>query len=175
MRYKVIKKQNNSAMCFICGLSNSAGVHMKYYECEKPDGERVLLGVIKPREEHQSYPNRMHGGVASAILDESIGRAFWLERDDWGVTMELSVKFRKPTPLDRTLYIEGKLLKVTSRAFEAEGKLFYIDEDGKEVVCATGVGTYLILPIEKIAQEQLEPANWFYDDEKLPEYIDVTV
>jgi len=175
MRYKVLKKQNNSGMCFICGLSNSAGVHMKYYECEKPDGERVLLGVIKPREEHQSYPNRMHGGVAAAILDESIGRAFWLESKEWGVTMELTTKYRKPTPLDRTLYIEGKLLKVMSRAFDAEGKLFYIDEGGNEVVCATGTGRYFILPVEQIAPEQLEPQNWFLDEEVLPEYIDTSI
>jgi len=175
VKYKVLKKQNNSAKCFICGLSNSAGVHMKYYECQKPDGEKVLLGIINPREEHQSYPNRMHGGVASAILDESIGRALWLERDDWGVTMELTTKFRKPTPLDRTLYIEGKLTKITTRAFEAEGKLFYIDNDGKEVVCVTGFGRYFLLPIEQIAAEQLAPENWFYVDEELPEYIDTSI
>jgi hypothetical protein len=88
--------------------------------------------------------------------------------------MELTTKFRKPTPLDRNLYIEGKLTRVTSRAFEAEGKLFYIDDDGKEVVCVTGSGRYFILPIEQIAEEQLSAENWFYDEEDLPEYIEIT-
>jgi len=174
MRYKVLRKQNNSAMCFICGLSNKAGVQMKYYECENQSGDRVLLGVIRPKQEHQSYPNRMHGGVAAAIIDESIGRAYWLEHKEWGVTMELALKYRKPTPLDRTLYIEGKLTKVGSRAFDAEGKLFYFDKDGKEVVCVAGNGRYMILPIEQIEPEQLAPENWFLDEEELPEFLDVS-
>ena len=171
MKYKILKKQNNSAMCFICGLSNVAGVQVKYYECENTAGERVLLGLINPKEEHQSYPNRMHGGVAAAILDESIGRALWLEREEWGVTMELNTKYRKPTPLDRALYIEGKLTKVSSRGFDAEGKLFYIDDDGNQVVCVTGNGRYMVLPVEQIAQEQLSAENWFLVEEELPEFI----
>lgn len=171
MRYKLVKKQNNSSMCFICGLSNVAGLQMKYYECENEAGERVLLGLINPKAEHQSYPNRMHGGVAAAILDESIGRALWLEREEWGVTMELTTKYRKPTPLDRSLYIEGKLTKVLSRAFEAEGKIFYIDDEGKEVVCVTGSGRYMILPLEKIEPEQFSPENWFLVEEDMPEYL----
>lgn len=171
MKYKILKKQNNSSMCFICGLANVAGVQMKYYECENESGERVLLGVIEPKEVHQSYPNRMHGGVAAAIIDESIGRAFWLEREEWGVTMDLNIKYRKPTPLDRTLYIEGKVTKVVSRGFDAEGKLFYIDDNGKEVVSVTGSGRYFILPIEQISGEQIAPENWFYKEEDLPEYI----
>lgn len=160
-------------MCFICGLSNAAGVRMKYYECENEDGERVLLGVIKPREEHQSYPNRMHGGVAAAIIDESIGRALWLEREEWGVTMELTTKYRKPTPLDRPLYIEGKLVKIMSRVYEAQGKIFYIGDDGEPVVCVTGTGRYYIMPIEQIAGAPLDAENWFYDEETLPEFIEL--
>lgn len=173
MRYKVLKKQNNSATCFICGLSNVAGVQMKYYECENENGEHVLLGIIHPKQEHQSYPNRMHGGVAAAIIDESIGRALWLRSSEWGVTMELQTKYRKPTPLDRTLYVEGKLTKVSSRAFEAEGKLFYVDDDGKEIICVTGWGRYFILSIEQIAAEQLAPENWFYQEENLPEFLEL--
>jgi len=173
MRYKVLKKQNNSAMCFVCGLSNVLGVQAKYYECENPAGEKVLLGVIKPKPEHQSYPNRMHGGVAAAIIDESIGRALWLERQEWGVTMELTTKYRKPVPLDRTLYVEGKLTKITSRAFDAEGKIFYINDDSKQVICVTGSGRYFIQPIEQIAGAALDDENWFLDQENLPEHIDI--
>jgi len=173
MKYKIIKKQNNTARCFICGLSNVAGVQMKYYNCENESGEKVLLGIINPKDEHQSYPNRMHGGVAAAILDESIGRAFWLEREEWGVTMDLHTRYRKPTPLDRPLYVEGKLTKVSSRGFDAEGKLFYIDDDGNEVVSVTGTGRYLILPIEQISGEQIDSENWFYEEEELPKYLEI--
>ena len=42
------------------------------------------------REEHQSYPGRLHGGISSTILDETIGRAILLLQPDvWGVTVEI--------------------------------------------------------------------------------------
>jgi uncharacterized protein (TIGR00369 family) len=154
-------------------MKNAFGVQMKYYECENENGEQVLLGIINPKQEHQSYPNRMHGGVSAAIIDESIGRALWLSRQEWGVTLELKVQYRKPTPLDRTLYVEGKVTKVLSRTYDAEGKIFYADDNGNQVVCVTGSGRYYIMPIEQIAGAPLNDEEWFYVEEDLPEYVEI--
>ena len=43
MIYKVLKKQNNSAMCFVCGIHNNAGLNTTYYEIEG----NQLVGVFK--------------------------------------------------------------------------------------------------------------------------------
>lgn len=155
------------------------GLHTKFYECKlvkqdasvsdsgEDDGD-VCLAVVAPRPEHQSYPNRMHGGVIAALLDETIGRAHSFGRNDiWGVTIELTVKYRRPVPLDTTLYAEGRITKINSRGFEGSGKLF--TPDGK--VCATAVGRYLNAPIESIAGAALGQENWFLEKENLPEYI----
>ena len=121
-------------MCFVCGVQNDASTKAEFYLCEttppltegteefKP--EKVLLTVAHPQEIHQSYPGRMHGGIISALLDEATGRSVeTINPDLWAVTIELQVKFRKPVPLDQTVYIESKITKMGKRAFEGEGYL----------------------------------------------------
>mgnify|MGYP002521741917 FL=1 len=71
MELKVTKIQNNSNSCIVCGLSNTLGLQAHFYETE---GD-YIVAVCTGRNEHQSYPNRMHGGVICALLDETVGRA----------------------------------------------------------------------------------------------------
>ncbi|MCL2570149.1 MAG: PaaI family thioesterase [Firmicutes bacterium] len=170
MRYRVLKKQNSSAWCIVCGTKNDSSFKARFYECEKEDGSQVLLTIFSPKDIHQSYPGRMHGGMSAAMLDESVGRAVCIERPGtWGVTFDLAVKYRKPVPLDQDLYCETVTTKITSRGFEGEGKLF--TKDG--TVCVTAVGKYLILDPTKISSEGISEENWFYVDEDLPEFIDI--
>jgi len=172
-RYKVLKKQNNSGDCFVCGTRNDWGLRGRFYHCINPDGEAVLLSIFTPHDLHQSYANRMHGGIAGALLDESIGRALWVipEREgDWGVTIELNTRYRKPTPLDQTLYIESKITSTNSRGFEGEGKLFTTDG----TVCVTATARFLTASLENISgQSTMDPEHWHYIDEDLPEYIEI--
>jgi hypothetical protein len=59
---KVERAQNVSRMCVVCGVENGLGLQGHFYEVE---GDEVV-GVFQPRPEHQGYPDRMHGGLASA-------------------------------------------------------------------------------------------------------------
>lgn len=170
MKYKVLGKQNNTADCFVCGMNNDFGTKAVFYDCENEDGEKVLLGILNPKPEHQSYPNRMHGGVIAALLDEVIGRAHWINNpNEWGVTMELTTRYRKPVPLDQTLYIEGIITEKSFRGFNGTGKLFTADG----TVCATATARYLIMPVDKIVGDELDEKNWFLIDEDLPNYIEL--
>ena len=95
---KVVKKQNNSKMCVMCGLDNPAGVRAPFYTME--DGSVVTR--FRYGEVHQSYPGRVHGGLIAAMLDELGGRALWAaEREEFlcGVTTSLETKYRKPVPV----------------------------------------------------------------------------
>ena len=93
MELKVTKKQNNSDMCVVCGVYNDASLKSVFYELEND----MIVGITQPKDIHQSYPNRMHGGMISALLDETLGRAAQIGHPDlWAVTGELSVRFKKP-------------------------------------------------------------------------------
>jgi acyl-coenzyme A thioesterase PaaI-like protein len=55
-------------MCFVCGQKNDFGLHATFYETQNNE----LAALITPSDQHQGYPGRMHGGIATTILDETI-------------------------------------------------------------------------------------------------------
>lgn len=149
----------------ICGTENDMGLHARFYELES--GE--LLGIFRPLEQHQSYPGRLHGGVSSAILDETIGRAINMsDHDAWGVTVELSVRFRKPVPLDAEVRAVARITKDSRRLFEGSGEILL--EDGTVAVEASG--RYMKMPIDKIAEGDFDK-EWYADERPFPEEIEL--
>jgi uncharacterized protein (TIGR00369 family) len=154
MLHTVTAKQPNSKMCLVCGLKNPFGLHTSFFELDNNE----LLAVFKPRGEHQSYPGRLHGGIISTILDETIGRAIMIqsEGDIWGVTVDLQIRFKKPVPLDEELRVIGRITKDSNRFFEGTGELLL--QDG--TVAATGHGKYLKVPLEKIADFDVDHQEW---------------
>jgi acyl-coenzyme A thioesterase PaaI-like protein len=154
MKQKVKQKQNNSKMCFGCGIENEAGLKAKFFELENDK----LVATFIPCSVHQGYPGRLHGGIASTILDEAMGRTISIiDKNVWGVTIELNVKFRKPIPLTSEVKVVCSLTKDDSRIFEGKGSI--ILENGDEAVLATG--KYMKLPIEKITQGDFDNDEWF--------------
>ena len=156
MKHKVLKKQNISKMCFVCGEKNDFGLHAKFYETDANE----LVALINPSEQHQGYPGRMHGGIAATILDETIARSICNGKDEqlWGVTLELKTKFRKPVPLGQELKVVGRVISEGNRSFEGTGEI--ILPNGEIAVSAEG--KYLKVNIEKIANDPGINDDWFF-------------
>lgn len=156
---KVLKKQTNSKMCYICGMDNPFGLKAPFYEME--DGS--LVSIFEYKSIHQSYPGRTHGGLITAMLDEVAGRAIWItEPTTWGVTMDLKVKFRKIVLYDVKLKAVGKIIKNTKRGFVGDAKIY--DMEGN--ILAEAEVTYIKLPIEKIANSDIhEDVNTYCPDD----------
>jgi len=165
VNHQITSSQNISRMCMVCGAENPASLKARFYELES--GE--VLGVFEPLEVHQSYPGRLHGGMASAILDETIGRAVSItDPSAWGVTVELTVRFKKPVPLDVELRAVGRITRDTSRLFEGTGELLLPDS----TVAVEASGKYLKMPIDKIADGDFE-REWFADERPAPQSVDL--
>lgn len=165
MRRTVIGAQNVSRMCLVCGTHNAAGLHARFYELD--GGE--LLGLFQPKEEHQGYPGRLHGGLAAAVLDETIGRSANIEDPGgWGVTVEMNVRYRKPVPNDREIRVVARTTRHSPRIFEGTGEI--VLEDGTIAVEASG--RYMRLPIDRIAEGELD-GQWFEDDRARPASVDL--
>jgi acyl-coenzyme A thioesterase PaaI-like protein len=153
MRHRVTAKQENSKMCLVCGLKNQFGLKASFYELENEE----LLAIFRPSEEHQSYPGRMHGGIATAILDETIGRAILTkEQDLWGVTINFSTRYRKPVPLDEEIRVIGRIDHIANRYFEGSGEILL--KDG--TVAVEGKGKFIKLHIDDIADFDTEEQEW---------------
>jgi len=120
MIHKVTGKQPNSKMCFVCGLKNKFGLNASFYETDNNE----LIALFRACQEHQGYPGRLHGGIAAAILDETIGRTITTGKDTeiWGVTLEFHIKYRKPIPLDEEIKVVANLHMKTRDYLEVPGK-----------------------------------------------------
>jgi acyl-coenzyme A thioesterase PaaI-like protein len=165
---KVVKKQTNSYMCFICGIHNDSGLKTNFYEME----DNTLVAIVKGKDIHQSYPNRMHGGVISALIDESVGRAIWIEEPEtWGVTMDLQMKYRKPVPLNEDLMVVSKITKNTRRVFEGTGYLI----NKEQQVLAEGNARYIKLSLNDIDNNTHEESDINVLVEDDVKEIDITV
>ena len=154
-------KQPNSYHCFICGRRNDAGVRVDFYDTVSDDGNPEVLATFTGRSMHQGYPGRMHGGVATGILDEVIGRAINAGRpagEDtiWGVAVELNVRFHRPVPLDAELSARGRITRERRRIFEGTGEIYL--PDGSPAV--TAAGRYMRLELDAISDIDPEQLGW---------------
>jgi len=158
MKHKVLKKQHNSKMCFVCGENNDFGLHAKFFETDNNE----LVALITPSEQHQGYPERMHGGIAATILDETIARSICNGKDEqlWGVTLELKTKFRKPVTLGQELKVVGRVTNEGTRSFEGSGEI--VLPNGKIAVSAEG--KYLKVTIDQITNDQFINDEWFFSE-----------
>jgi len=157
MKYKVVKKQDISKYCFVCGTDNDESLKTKFYELENDE----LLSISTPTPTHQSYPDRVHGGIVSSVLDEAIGRAIMIpEPDAWGVTVELNVKYKKPVPLDKPIRTIARITRNTRLLFEGTGEI--ILEDGS--VAAEGHAKYVKIKIEKLVKDMGDDNTLMMED-----------
>lgn len=100
-----MKKQPNSSKCFVCGVENTFGLHMKFYS----DGDDSVVSEFLVPEQYQGYPGVVHGGIIAAMLDEVSGRVFMNDdHNKFYVTAELKIRYRKPVPTGETLILRGK-------------------------------------------------------------------
>ena len=139
---QVVKTQRNSKDCIICGMENPLGLKAPFYDL---DNDSVAT-VFKFKNQHQSYPDRTHGGMVSALLDELMGRALWInEPEMFGVTTTLEITYRKPVPLDTLVKARGYITFNSARGFSAKGEIYSMDG----TLLAEGKARYFKIPFER--------------------------
>ena len=144
MKKKVTGKQFITEMCFGCGCRNPIGLQGQFYNLE--GGKTAAL--FQPGEAFQSYPERLHGGITAAILDETLGRAILaLEPDCWAVTADLSIRYKKPVPLNTPLKVVAEVTENNRRLFRSSGELILPDGE----VAASAFGVYMKQKLDTIA------------------------
>ena len=110
----------------------------------------------------------MHGGMICAILDEMIGRLLKLgDRDEWGVTAELSVRYRKPVPLGTELTVTAQITKESRKLLKGTAEILLPDG----TVAAEASATYFKLSNDEIASDVDIDDYWIPDTRPVPEMI----
>ncbi len=121
-----MNQQPVSHDCFVCGVDNPAGLHMRFYETGT-DPVQVVADYTVPAR-YQGYPGVVHGGIIAAMLDEVTSRTIF--RGDpprFVVTARLSVRYRKPVPVETPLRLTGRVVEEKGRTITVAGEIRRVD------------------------------------------------
>jgi len=123
--------------CFACGQLNPGGLHLDF-EVSRDRAQARYTALQR----HQGYDGLLHGGVVTALLDETMGWAIF-HQGIWGVTAKISVTFRQPVPIGQDLRVIGEIARDRGRVIETRGTVERA-EDG--AMLAEAEATFLRMP-----------------------------
>ena len=129
--------------CFACGRQNPSGLHLDY-DVSRDRATARYTGTQK----HQGYDGALHGGVVTALLDETMGWAFF-HRGIWGVTGRITVTFKQPVPTGEELVVSGWVARERSRTIETKGELARASDGA---VLAEGNAVFFRMPADRQAE-----------------------
>lgn len=108
--------------CFGCGRDNPIGLKLDM----KLDGD-CCVAYFTPKAEHESYGDRMHGGLTSTLLDEVMGDYVFRKAGKPAYTARLEIRFRSAIRIGETVKVEGWLEVHRGRLFIMKGKITHAD------------------------------------------------
>lgn len=124
-----------SETCFVCGDDNPRGLDAKF----RLDAEgRVRLETVVDRH-FEGYGGYLHGGIVTAMLDETAGWAATVALGRLCLAVELKVTFRRPVPGGSKVVVVGEPVGKERRFFRAKATM--TDESGR--VLATVEGRFM--------------------------------
>jgi acyl-coenzyme A thioesterase PaaI-like protein len=153
-----MKKQASSRHCFVCGVENPVGLHLKFYET----GLGEVTAEYTAPEHYQGYPGVLHGGIVASILDETAGRAHMgIFPPRFMFTAKLEVRYRKNVPVGQPLKVVGKAGKDRGRFAESWSGIY-----GSDGTFLAEANVLLVNVPDAMPPEQLEALGWkIYPDE----------
>jgi len=129
--------------CFACGRLNPSGLQLDFHVSTNSATARYT-GLQR----HQGYDGTLHGGVVTALLDETMGWAIF-HQGIWGVTAKLTVTFKRPVPVGEELIVSGEVVRDRGRGIETKGTVARA-ADGEVLAEATAL--FLRMPEEQRAE-----------------------
>jgi acyl-coenzyme A thioesterase PaaI-like protein len=116
--------------CFGCSAANPHGLQMRF----RRRGDAIVAHYAVAERFHGA-PGIAHGGIVAAMMDEISCAAAVFVRDQRVVTGELSVRYRRPCPVERPLELEARVTGEHPRYLVIEADL---RRDGEMLAHSTG-------------------------------------
>jgi uncharacterized protein (TIGR00369 family) len=131
--------------CLVCGQKevNPGTLNIRF----KVTKEGVET-EFTPCTHQEGYKNVVHGGIITAVLDETIGWAVAVQRKKYFVTGELNVRFLRPLRVGTKAIVKGRPVEHKLRYSIAEGEIQ--DEQGN--IYAKAAGKFFLLSDERAKQ-----------------------
>lgn len=147
-------QQPSSKWCFVCGVENPCGLHIRFFN----EGLHKVVARVKLSDTYQSYPGIAHGGILATILDETMGRAILANPSDqrFMFTAKMEIRYRRPVPLHEEITVRGWLDKDRGRMVLAHGEVVLADG----TVAVEASATLVDIPSEQVDQMLMEDVGW---------------
>jgi len=107
-------------------------------------GDKTAAGRVRFGSAYEGPPGSVHGGYVAAAFDEVLGYVQSLSGNP-GFTANLSIDYRKPTPLHTDLLIEAELLDVRGRKIFTKARM-----RAGELVTAEARGLFISIGREQV-------------------------
>ncbi len=146
--------QPNSRHCFVCGLENPAGLHLRFYQT----GPEEVTTTITAPENYQGFPGVVHGGIVAAMLDEAAGRCLMGSEDQprFMFTAKLEVRYRQNVPVGQPLRIVGRAVRSKGRSAETQAFIY----DAQDRVLAEATALMVDVPANAFDSTNLDELGW---------------
>jgi acyl-coenzyme A thioesterase PaaI-like protein len=130
--------------CYGCGRLNDAGMKIKSYWSEDKDNE-TSIASFTPKPYQTAFPGYVYGGLIASLIDchgtgTAAAAAYRAEDREMDtkpilryVTAALHVNYLKPTPIDSTLNLRGRVKEIKGKKIIVEVTLSANGE-----TCASG-------------------------------------
>ncbi|MBU1169866.1 MAG: PaaI family thioesterase [Proteobacteria bacterium] len=126
--------------CFGCSPSNEAGLKMRFHA-----GKDSVISRLNVPQHLCGWRHIVHGGIVSAILDETMSWSTIYLLKRVVLTTSITVDFIKPVFAAKAITSQGKVLeRISEREAIMEGTIF--DSEGE--VCAKSRGTFRLFTPE---------------------------
>jgi len=127
----------------IVGLSNPIAPPVTL----DPDHDaQVVNGTVTFGNAFEGAPGCAHGGFVAAVFDEALGLACVFSGRP-GMTGEITIRYRRPTPIHVPLRIEARFDRQEGRKIYNSGRLFAGDQ-----LVAESHGVFISISREKFAE-----------------------
>ncbi len=126
--------------CFACGSKNPLGLHLTFYR----EGD-FMCTRVQPLAHWQGFEGVVHGGLQATIMDDMMSNYLQHVHGVWGTTAELSLRYRKPVPVDEELIFKATLKQSRGKVWEVAAHCQLADDETGQKL-TTGVGRFFLVP-----------------------------
>jgi uncharacterized protein (TIGR00369 family) len=116
--------------CFGCSASNATGLQLRFQR----DGRSIVARFTVPDRFHGA-PGVCHGGIVATMMDEISCAVAVFIHDRRVVTGELSVRYRRPCPVETALELSARMTGEHPRYMTIDAE---IRRDGELLARSTG-------------------------------------
>ncbi len=143
--YRLHKKLPRYKNCLVCGNENDFGLKTWFFT----DSDFVYNNCLLD-EHYIGYPDRIHGGVISAIADEAMGWSATVKTNFFYYTVELCIKYKNVAKPNTYLFTVAKMLNTKNKIAFTEATVY----NENDQIIATARGKYY--PLKPKDQDSIE-------------------